>query len=114
MLRWSRGENMWKRRSAILCQLPFKSNTDLELLYACIEPSLESREFFLQKAIGWALRQYAWTDPPEVAGWVNANRARLSALSVREALKNAASAKSSRPARPKRAPPTSSPVRAAR
>lgn len=89
MLRWSRDPDMWKRRSAILCQLPFKSKTDLPLLYACIEPSLASREFFLRKAIGWALRAYAWTDPAEVARWVEANHARLSPLSVREALKNA-------------------------
>jgi 3-methyladenine DNA glycosylase AlkD len=89
MLRWRRDADMWKRRSAILCQLPFKAKTDLALLYACIEPSLASREFFLRKAIGWALRSYAWTDPAEVARWVEANRARLSPLSVREALKNA-------------------------
>ena len=77
MLAWSRDADLWKRRSAILCQLRFKAKTDLELLYACIEPSLASREFFLRKAIGWALRQYAWTDPAEVARWVEANRARL-------------------------------------
>jgi 3-methyladenine DNA glycosylase AlkD len=62
--------------------------TDLELLYACIEPSLESREFFLQKAIGWALRQYTWTDRAAIEEYVQRNRARLSALSCREALKN--------------------------
>ncbi len=50
---------MWKRRSAILCQLRAKERTDLDFLYACIEPSLASKEFFLRKAIGWALRQYA-------------------------------------------------------
>ena len=44
----------------------FKDRTDTDLLYACIEPSLASKEFFLQKAIGWALRQYAWIDPAEV------------------------------------------------
>jgi 3-methyladenine DNA glycosylase AlkD len=88
MLQWSRGRNLWKRRSAILCQLPFKSETDLNLLYAVIEPSLESTEFFLQKAIGWALRQYAWTDPRAVLAYVRANEGRLSALSRREALKN--------------------------
>jgi 3-methyladenine DNA glycosylase AlkD len=55
MLKWSRCGDMWKRRSAIICQLGFKGDTDLDLLYACIEPSLESKEFFLQKAIGWAL-----------------------------------------------------------
>jgi 3-methyladenine DNA glycosylase AlkD len=88
MLTWSKSDNLWKRRSAIICQLGFKEETDLELLYACIEPSLESREFFLQKAIGWALRQYAWTDGAEVKRYVQLNRARLSALSCREALKN--------------------------
>jgi len=88
MLQWSRSRNLWKRRSAILCQLSFKTETDLDLLYAAIEPSLVSKEFFLQKAIGWALRQYAWTDPREVRRYVRANAARLSALSKREALKN--------------------------
>ena len=57
MLGWSTNANMWKRRSAILCQLKAKEQTDLEFLYACIEPSLDSQEFFLRKAIGWALRQ---------------------------------------------------------
>lgn len=88
MLKWSRCSNLWKRRSAILCQLGFKCDTDLELLYACIEPSLSSKEFFLQKAIGWALRQYAWTDPREVARYVRKHGNELSRLSQREALKN--------------------------
>jgi 3-methyladenine DNA glycosylase AlkD len=88
MLRWSRGRDMWKRRTAILCQLAFKEETDLGLLYACIEPSLGSREFFLRKAIGWALRSYAWTDAREVKRYVRAHRDRLSPLSIREALKN--------------------------
>jgi 3-methyladenine DNA glycosylase AlkD len=88
MLAWSRDKNMWKRRSSILCQLRFKERTDLELLYACIEPSLDSKEFFLRKAIGWALRQYVWTDAKEVVRYVRANRTRLSPLSKREALKN--------------------------
>jgi 3-methyladenine DNA glycosylase AlkD len=88
MLSWSKSKDLWKRRTAIICQLGFKSETDLELLYACIEPSLESREFFLQKAIGWALRQYAWTDGTEIRKYVRRNRSRLSVLSYREALKN--------------------------
>jgi len=88
ILSWSKSNNLWKRRAAIVCQLGFKAETDLELLYACIEPSLGSREFFLQKAIGWALRQYAWTDGAEIKRYVRLNRARLSALSYREALKN--------------------------
>jgi 3-methyladenine DNA glycosylase AlkD len=88
VLSWSKSKNLWKRRSAIICQLRFKAETDLELLYACIEPSLGSSEFFLQKAIGWALRQYAWTDGAEIKKYVRLNRTRLSALSCREALKN--------------------------
>jgi 3-methyladenine DNA glycosylase AlkD len=88
MLAWSKSADLWKRRTSILCQLSFKAETDLELLYACIEPSLGSREFFLQKAIGWALRQYAWTDGAEIQKYVRRNRTRLSALSCREALKN--------------------------
>lgn len=88
MFAWSADANMWKRRSAILCQLKAKEQTDLDFLYACIEPSLDSKEFFLRKAIGWALRQYAWTDPEEVRRYVARNEARLSGLSRREALKN--------------------------
>lgn len=88
MLAWSRDGDMWKRRSAILCQLRAKAATDLDFLYACIAPSLDSKEFFLRKAIGWALRQYAWTDPVEVRRYVAANESRLSGLSRREALKN--------------------------
>jgi len=88
MLQWSRSQNLWKRRSSILCQLSFKAETDLPLLYACIEPSLDSKEFFLRKAIGWALRQYAWTNPAEVQRYVREHADCLSALSRREALKN--------------------------
>jgi 3-methyladenine DNA glycosylase AlkD len=88
MLSWSKSDNLWKRRTAIICQLGFKADTDLKLLYACIEPSLGSREFFLQKAVGWALRQYAWTDGAEIKKYVRRKRTRLSALSCREALKN--------------------------
>jgi 3-methyladenine DNA glycosylase AlkD len=88
MLVWSRSKDRWKRRTAILCQLLFKEHTDLDLLYRCIEPSLASKEFFLQKAIGWALRQYAWTNPQEIKRYVRLHNATLSALSKREALKN--------------------------
>jgi 3-methyladenine DNA glycosylase AlkD len=97
MRAWSRSRDLWKRRASILCQLSFKRDTDLALLYDCIEPNLDDREFFIRKAIGWALRQYAWTDPEEVRRYVTRNRARLSALSVREALKHAGTASSRRP-----------------
>src|SRR5262249_22629653 len=86
--RWSRGPDMWKARARILAQLTFKGATDRDLLYACIEASLGSREFFLRKAIGWALREFAKTEPAEVVRYVRAHDAALSGLSKREALKN--------------------------
>ena len=58
------------------------------LLYACIEPSLGDTRFFIRKAIGWALRQHARTDPDGVAAYVHSNASRLSGLSQREALKH--------------------------
>ena len=88
MRRWSTDSNLWKRRVSIICQLAFKKDTDLELLYANIQPNLGDRDFFVRKAIGWALRQYAWTDPDEVARYVRGHEAQLSGLSRREALKN--------------------------
>jgi 3-methyladenine DNA glycosylase AlkD len=88
MRAWSRSDDLWKRRSAILCQLTFKKDTDLGLLYSTIELALDSKEFFLRKAIGWALRQYAWTDPREIRRYVREHDKELSGLSKREALKN--------------------------
>jgi len=90
MREWSRGENLWKRRTSILCQLGSRQATDVRLLYDCIEPSLASREFFLRKAIGWALRQYARIDAAEVVRYVTEKGDRLSPLSRREALKRVA------------------------
>jgi 3-methyladenine DNA glycosylase AlkD len=88
MLEWSRSDDIWKRRTSIICQLGFKKDTDLSLLYTCIGPSLDSTEFFLRKAIGWALRQYAWVDPQEIRKYVRSHEHELSPLSKREALKN--------------------------
>jgi 3-methyladenine DNA glycosylase AlkD len=84
---WARGEDIWLRRAAILSQLKLKGDTDLALLYDTIEPSIDSREFFLRKAIGWALREHAKTDPAEVLRYVRAHRTRLDNLSKREAVK---------------------------
>jgi 3-methyladenine DNA glycosylase AlkD len=89
MLRWSKDKDMWKRRTSIICQARSREDTDTGLLYACITPSMESKEFFLRKAIGWALREYAHIDPREVARFVRANDTKLSGLSKREALKHA-------------------------
>jgi len=89
MLKWAKDEDMWKARTAILCQCRSREETDAEFLYACIEPSIGSKEFFLRKAIGWALREYAHYDMAEVKRYVKKNDARLSGLSKREALKHA-------------------------
>jgi 3-methyladenine DNA glycosylase AlkD len=88
MLKWSTSADIWKRRTSILCQLSAKEKTDLVFLYKCIEPSLSAPEFFLRKAIGWALREVAWRDPKEVIRYVTLNKNKLSGLSKREALKN--------------------------
>jgi 3-methyladenine DNA glycosylase AlkD len=88
MRQWSRCDNLWKRRTSILCQLGAKGSTDLKLLYDCMEPSIGEKDFFLRKAIGWALRQYAWTDAAEVVRYVREKGDALSPLSKREALKN--------------------------
>jgi 3-methyladenine DNA glycosylase AlkD len=92
VLGWASDEDIWLRRTAIIAQLGAKADTDLDLLEACIEPSLERPEFFLRKAIGWALRQYAWTDPAWVQDYVRRHDDRLSPLSRREALKNVGAA----------------------
>jgi 3-methyladenine DNA glycosylase AlkD len=91
MRAWSTSSDMWKRRTSIICQLKFRTKTDRDLLAACIEPSIESKEFFLRKAIGWSLRELAKVDPAWVKRYVKANEARLSGLSRREALKHLAS-----------------------
>jgi 3-methyladenine DNA glycosylase AlkD len=87
VLAWSRVDDHWLRRTSIICQVGFKSATDEELLFACIEPSLGERDFFLRKGIGWALREYSKAAPESVARYVRANEQRLSVLSRREALR---------------------------
>jgi 3-methyladenine DNA glycosylase AlkD len=88
LLAWSRGADPWLRRTSIICQVRFKHSTDQALLYACIEPNLAERGFFLRKAIGWALREYAKAAPDEVRRYVAENEQRLSGLSRREASKH--------------------------
>ncbi len=87
LLEWSEDPDIWKRRTAILAQLRFKAAADPELLFTVIEPSLGEQEFFLRKAIGWALREYSKTCPDVVSSYVDTNHDRLSPLSRREALK---------------------------
>lgn len=90
MRAWSRDPDKWKRRSAIICQLNRKQETDIDLLFECIAANFEDPDFFIRKGIGWALRTLAWTDLGAVESFVARNSERLSPLSRREALKNAA------------------------
>ncbi len=89
MTQWSTDTDLWKRRCSIICQLRRGTETDLDLLFRCIEPNLDDKDFFIRKAIGWALRDLAWFDLETVERYVDENVDRLSALSKREALKNA-------------------------
>jgi 3-methyladenine DNA glycosylase AlkD len=85
-------DHLWVRRTAVLAQLKHREETDLELLADVIDANLEGsrfgREFFIRKAIGWALRQHARVDPDWVRAFVEARGDRLSGLSRREALKH--------------------------
>jgi 3-methyladenine DNA glycosylase AlkD len=84
--RFSNSDNMWLNRSAILFQLGYKTKTNFELLKSVCEKHKTSKEFFIQKSIGWALREYAKTNPEAVKDFVlNCN---LKKLSEKEALKN--------------------------
>ena len=84
---WRKADNFWLRRTALLFQLGYKKDTNFDLLCEIIHENLGSDEFFINKAIGWALRQYAWTDPKPVKKFVKATKD-LHPLSRREALKN--------------------------
>jgi 3-methyladenine DNA glycosylase AlkD len=83
---WRASEIFWLRRTAILFQLNYKKETDFDLLCQIIRENLDSKEFFINKAIGWSLRQYARIDPQAVKKFVKATR--LHPLSRREAMKH--------------------------
>ncbi|HLP63031.1 DNA alkylation repair protein [Flavobacterium sp.] len=83
---FSNSENMWLNRSAIIFQLDYKTNTDFDLLKSECEKHKHSNEFFIQKAIGWALRDYSRFNPSGVTEYVNSTN--LKPLSQREALRN--------------------------
>jgi len=87
---FSNSDNMWLNRSAILFQLGYKDKTDFELLKKICQQHQDSSEFFIQKAIGWALREYTKTNPEAVKEFVAANN--LKPLSRKEALKNLSNA----------------------
>lgn len=84
--RFSNSENMWLNRSAILFQLGYKQKTNFDILKSECEKHKNSNEFFIQKAIGWALCEYTKTNPEVVKNFVVNNN--LKPLSKKEALKN--------------------------
>jgi 3-methyladenine DNA glycosylase AlkD len=84
--RFSNSENMWLNRSAILFQLGYKEKTNFDLMKLVCEKHKMSSEFFIQKAIGWALREYVKTNPEAVKDFVSISN--LKKLSEKEALKN--------------------------
>ncbi len=86
MLQWSDSDNMWLNRAAILHQLKYKKDTDEKVLIEIIIKHKNSNEFFIQKAIGWVLREYAKTKPVFVQQFVASHE--LKPLSKREALKH--------------------------
>ncbi len=85
---WATDADLWVRRSAIIAQLRSKDATDLDLLAHAIDANVDDEDFFIRKAIGWALRQHARVDADWVRAFVDARRDRLSKLSVREATKH--------------------------
>ncbi|SFW87957.1 DNA alkylation repair protein [Amycolatopsis australiensis] len=87
MLSWAADRDTWRRRTAIICQIGHKEDTDRDLLTRAIEPAIGDAEFFLRKGIGWALRNYARTAPDWVRSFVDEHPG-LSGLSRREALKH--------------------------
>lgn len=84
---WTTADDRWLRRTSVICQVTATDDTDLVLLAEAVEANQHDRDFFLRKGIGWALRDYAKTEP----GWVRAfvdSHPHLSPLSRREALKH--------------------------
>jgi 3-methyladenine DNA glycosylase AlkD len=82
---WSIHDNFWLRRASILFQLKYKNETNEALLYEYMVKNADSKEFFIQKAIGWALREYSKTNPESVKAFIEGNQ--LAPLSIREGSK---------------------------
>jgi 3-methyladenine DNA glycosylase AlkD len=87
MLRWSCDENIWLRRIAIDHQMLRKGKTDAALLEQILVNNLGQREFFINKAIGWILRDYSKTNPAWVRGFIKRHKNEMAPLSIREASK---------------------------
>jgi 3-methyladenine DNA glycosylase AlkD len=87
---WADDDDLWVRRTAVICQVGHRASTDRDLLLRVVEANLDDSSFWLRKAIGWALRDYARTDPEWVWSQVDGLGERLSGLSRREAQKHRA------------------------
>ncbi|MBS4210370.1 DNA alkylation repair protein [Bacillus sp. FJAT-50079] len=83
--RWLQSDNIWLKRTMILFQLKYKEQTDVDLLFSIIKQTSHLKEFFIQKAIGWSLREYSKTNAEAVSTFINENE--LSNLAKREGLK---------------------------
>ncbi len=88
MDQWLEDDNLWIIRTAILHQLHYGAETDRDRLFGYCTRQAAHPDFFVRKAIGWALRQYARTDPNAVRSYLATHRSELSPLSVREAAKH--------------------------
>lgn len=87
ILQWSRDEDIWLRRLAIDHQLLRKDQTDQHLLEQILVNNLNQTEFFINKAIGWALRDYSKTNPEWVKNFIRQHHGKMAPLSIREASK---------------------------
>ena len=87
ILKWSLSDNIWLRRVAIDHQLLRKEKTNVQLMEKILLHNLNQTEFFINKAIGWALRDYSKTNPDWVAGFIEKNKERMADLSIKEASK---------------------------
>ena len=87
ILQWSLSDNIWLRRVAIDHQLLRKEKTDVQLMEKILLNNLDQPEFFINKAIGWALRDYSKTNPDWVASFIEKNKERMAELSIKEASK---------------------------
>lgn len=82
-----KSDNMWLQRTGIIFQLFYKKETDKDLLFAQLTSAMGGKEFFINKAIGWALRQYSRTNPVAVGDFIDINRAQMAHLSIKEGSK---------------------------
>lgn len=88
MDQWIEDRNVWIRRSAIICQSKHREQTDHQRLFAYCLARADEKDFFIRKAIGWALREYAYSEPNRVRLFLKRHKSQLSGLSFREAAKH--------------------------